>query len=70
MRGRAGILFQAAEAAMGKPERKVIFPAAGEQTFDALAAGRADPRHAPDCQYGPTRRRHHAGALQRDTRLS
>ena len=34
VRGKAGILFRVAEAAVGRPEgvvREVIFPAAGEQ---------------------------------------
>ena len=39
MRGKAGILFRVAEAAVGRPEgvvREVIFPVAGEHTFEAL----------------------------------
>jgi TnpA family transposase len=39
VRGKAGILFKVAEAAVGQPEgrvREVIFPVAGEQTFEAL----------------------------------
>jgi TnpA family transposase len=40
VRGKAGILFRVAEAAVGQPDgvvREVIFPVAGEQTFEALA---------------------------------
>src|SRR5215218_7851564 len=39
VRGKAGILFRVAEAAVGTPEgvvREVIFPAAGEHTLEAL----------------------------------
>jgi TnpA family transposase len=39
VRGKAGILFRVAEAAVGQPDgvvREVIFPVAGEQTFEAL----------------------------------
>ena len=39
VRGKAGILFRVAEAAVGRPEgvvREVIFPVAGEHTFEAL----------------------------------
>jgi TnpA family transposase len=39
VRGKAGILFRVAEAAVGRPEgvvREVIFPVVGEQTFEAL----------------------------------
>jgi TnpA family transposase len=39
VRGKAGILFRVAEAAVGAPEgvvREVIFPAAGEHTLEAL----------------------------------
>jgi Tn3 transposase DDE domain/Domain of unknown function (DUF4158) len=39
VRGKAGILFKVAEAAVGRPDgvvREVIFPVAGEQTFEAL----------------------------------
>lgn len=39
VRGKAGILFRVAEAAVGQPDgvvRDVIFPVAGEQTFEAL----------------------------------
>jgi len=39
VRGKAGILFRIAEAAVGTPDgvvREVIFPVAGEQTFEAL----------------------------------
>ena len=39
VRGKTGILFRVVEAASGSPEgivREVIFPAIGEQTFDAL----------------------------------
>ncbi len=38
VRGKAGILFRVAEAAIGRPEgvvREVIFPVVGEQTFEA-----------------------------------
>ena len=40
VRGKAGILFRIAEAAVGSPEgvvREVIFPAAGQSTLEALA---------------------------------
>jgi hypothetical protein len=40
VRGKAGILVRVAEAAVGQPDgvvREVIFPVAGEQTFEALA---------------------------------
>jgi hypothetical protein len=40
VRGKAGILFRVAEAAVGAPEgvvREVIFPAAGQGTLEALA---------------------------------
>jgi hypothetical protein len=40
VRGKADILFRAAEAALGPPEgvvREVIFPAAGQGTLEALA---------------------------------
>src|SRR4029453_4361843 len=39
VRGKAGILFRVAEAAVSAPEgvvREVIFPAAGEHTLEAL----------------------------------
>ena len=39
VRGKAGILFKVAEAAVGRPDgvvREVIFPVAGEHTFEAL----------------------------------
>ena len=39
VRGKASILFRVAEAAVGRPEgmvREVIFPVAGEHTFEAL----------------------------------
>jgi TnpA family transposase len=39
VRGKAGILFRVAEAAVGSPEgvvREVIFPAAGQSTLEAL----------------------------------
>ena len=39
VRGKAGILFKVAEAAVGRPDgvvREVIFPVAGERTFEAL----------------------------------
>lgn len=39
VRGKAGILFRVAEAAVGQPDgvvREVIFPVVGEQTFEAL----------------------------------
>src|SRR4051794_22862757 len=39
VRGKAGILFRVAEAAVGRPEgvvREVIFPAAGQSTLEAL----------------------------------
>jgi Domain of unknown function (DUF4158) len=39
VRGKAGILFRVAEAAVGRPEgvvRELIFPVVGEQTFEAL----------------------------------
>jgi hypothetical protein len=39
VRGKTGILFRVAEAAVGNPDgvvREVIFPVAGEQTFEAL----------------------------------
>ena len=39
VRGKAGILFKIAEAALDKPDgvvREVIFPVAGEQTFEKL----------------------------------
>jgi hypothetical protein len=39
VRGKAGILFRVAEAAVGRPEgvvREVIFPAAGQGTLEAL----------------------------------
>lgn len=39
VRGKAGILFRVAEAAVGSPEgvvREVIFPAAGQNTLEAL----------------------------------
>ena len=39
VRGKAGILFRVAEAAVGAPEgvvREVIFPVVGEHTFEAL----------------------------------
>ena len=39
VRGKASILFRVAEAAVGQPDgvmREVIFPVAGEQTFEAL----------------------------------
>jgi transposase-like protein len=42
VRGKAGILFRVAEAAVGQPDgvvREVIFPVAGEQTFEALVRG-------------------------------
>ena len=39
VRGKAGILFKVAEAAVGRPDgvvREVIFPVVGEHTFEAL----------------------------------
>jgi hypothetical protein len=39
VRGKTGILFRVAEAAVGSPEgvvREVIFPAAGQNTLEAL----------------------------------
>jgi hypothetical protein len=39
VRGKAGILFRVAEAAVGSPDgviREVIFPVAGENTLEAL----------------------------------
>ena len=39
VRGKAGLLFKVAEAAVGRPDgvvREVIFPVAGEHTFEAL----------------------------------
>jgi hypothetical protein len=39
VRGKAGILFRVAEAAVGSPDgviREVIFPVAGESTLEAL----------------------------------
>src|SRR4051794_9847345 len=61
VRGKAGILFRVAEAAVGRPEgvvREVIFPAAGQSTLEALVrearalgtppgAGACTPRYAP-----------------------
>ena len=60
VRGKAGILFSVAEAAVGRPEgvvREVIFPVVGEQTFEALVrearalgtpqSGASTPRCAP-----------------------
>jgi hypothetical protein len=41
VRGKAGILFKVAEAAIDRPDgvvREVIFPVVGEHTFEALAA--------------------------------
>ena len=40
VRGKAGILFRVAEATVGAPEggvREVIFPVAGEHTFEVLS---------------------------------
>jgi hypothetical protein len=39
VRGKTGILFRVAEAAVGNPDgvvREVIFPVVGEETFEAL----------------------------------
>ena len=52
VRGKIGILFNVARAALDKPDgvvREVIFPVAGEQTFEKLvkeAAAGAGQRHA------------------------